>query len=190
MRAGRIMRGLGVGLAAAVAALAGYLACLHLGGNFHEVLAGELYRSAQVSGADIAVVRESRGVRSILNLRGAAPGEGWYDEEIASSADHGIIHADFAMSSSRAIGPEEAAQLIALMRDMPKPLLIHCRRGSDRTGLAVALYLAAISGADEEQAERQLSLRYGHFALPWLSDAWPMDESWERLEPVLGFADS
>ena len=54
----------------------------------------------------------------------------------------------------------------------------------------MSLYLAAISGADEETAEGQLSLWFGHFAVPALSDAWPMDQSWEQLEPGLGFVES
>ena len=190
MRAGRIGIALGLGLLAPAAALVGYLAFLHFSGNFHPVVAGEVYRSAQVSKDDIANYQATYGIRSILNLRGAAWGEAWYDEEIAASAALGLAHADFRMDASRELGPEDAARLIALMRVMPKPLLVHCRHGSDRTGLAMSLYLAAISGTDEATAEGQLSLWYGHFGLPVLSDAWPMDQSWERLEPGLGFGAS
>lgn len=189
MRAGRIIRRLGLGAVAAVAALVGYLGYLHLSGNFHEVVAGELYRSAQVTGEDIADYRARYGIRSILNLRGAS-NEVWYGDETAAADRLDIIHADFAMNASRQLSPVEAARLIDLMRTLPKPLLIHCRHGSDRTGLAVSLYLAAVRGATEAEAESQLSLRYGHFAVPILSDAWPMDESWEKLEQGLGFVES
>lgn len=190
MRAGRIIRWTGLGAVAAVAAVVGYLALLHARGNFHPVVAGEVYRSAQVTAADIAGYRAGYGIASILNLRGAAPGEAWYDEEIAASAALGVAHADFAMNASRELGPEEAARLIGLMRAMPKPLLVHCRHGSDRTGLAMSLYLAAIRGADEATAEGQLSLWFGHVGVPVLSDAWPMDTSWEKLEAGLGYGES
>lgn len=186
----RILRG-GLGVAtAAGAVLGGYLGFIALTGNFHPVVANEVYRSAQVSKADIAAYHETYGIRSILNLGGAAPGEAWYDEEIAASAALGVTHADFAMNASVQLSAAEAGQLIALMREMPKPLLVHCRHGSDRTGLAMSLYLAAISGADEATAEGQLSLWFGHFAVPVLSDAWPMDQSWERLEQGFGFGES
>jgi protein tyrosine/serine phosphatase len=186
----RILRGgLGIGTAAG-AGLCAYLGYLSLSGNFHPVLAGEVYRSAQVSKDDIADYQGTYGIRSILNLRGAAPGEAWYDEEVATSAALGLTHVDFAMNASVQLNEAEAGRLIAVMRGMPKPLLVHCRHGSDRTGLAMSLYLAAISGADEETAEGQLSLWFGHFAVPVLSDAWPMDESWERLEKGLGFVES
>ncbi len=181
--------GLGVATAA-LAALGGYLGYLALSGNFHPVISNEVYRSAQVSKDDISAYQSDYGIRSILNLRGAAPGEAWYDEEIAASAALGVAHVDFAMIASVELSEAQAVQLIALMREMPKPLLVHCRHGSDRTGLAMSLYLAAISGANEETAEGQLSLWFGHFAVPVLSDAWPMDQSWERLEPGLGFVES
>ena len=54
----------------------------------------------------------------------------------------------------------------------------------------MALYLAVIKGASESEAEGQLSLWFGHFSVPWLSDAWPMDQTWERMEPGLGFGTS
>jgi protein tyrosine/serine phosphatase len=183
----RLLRGgLGFGTVAG-AVLSAHLGFLALSGNFHPVVANEVYRSAQVSKDDIAAYQSTYGIRSILNLRGAAPGEAWYDEEVAASAALGVAHVDFAMNASVQLSNAEATQLIALMRDMPKPLLVHCRHGSDRTGLAMSLYLAAISGADEATAEGQLSLWFGHFAVPVLSDAWPMDESWERLEKGFGY---
>ena len=69
-----------------------------------------------------------------------------------------------------------------ILRDAPKPLLIHCRSGADRTGLASVIYQAVIKGMDEDRAESQLSLRFGHFSVPVLSQAWPMDQTWERIE--------
>lgn len=179
-----------LGAGTAIFALIGHLAYLHSTGNYHTVLADEVYRAAQVSAAQIAEHESQDGIRSILNLRGAFPGEAWYVEERSASAALGIVHADFRMSASAQISPDEAAALIALMREMPKPLLIHCRHGSDRTGLAAALYLAAIAGKAEAEAEGQLSLRYGHFAVPYLSDAYPMDETWERMEPILGYVET
>jgi protein tyrosine/serine phosphatase len=186
----RIIHRVALSVGAGVAALVGYLAYLHYSGNFHQVLAHELYRAAQISDADIRDYRSRYGIRSVLNLRGAAPGEPWYDEEIAATKALGLTHVDFPMNASKELGPADAARLIALMGALPKPLLVHCRHGADRTGLAVSLYLAAISGADEEAAEGQLSLWYGHFSVPYLSDAYPMDESWERLEAGLGFTES
>jgi protein tyrosine/serine phosphatase len=184
------MRRIGLVTAVAAVVLAVHLASLYVGRNFHVVVPGEVYRSAQVSARDVAAYQKAYGIRSVLNLRGAAPGQAWYDEEVAAAERLGIKHVDFAMNASVEMGPDKAAELVALMRDMPKPLLVHCRHGSDRTGLAMALYLATVHNVGEEEAEGQLSLWYGHFAIPYLSDAWPMDRSWDKMETALGFSAS
>jgi protein tyrosine/serine phosphatase len=75
------------------------------------------------------------------------------------------------------------------MKDAPKPLLIHCLSGADRTGLASALYLAAVSKTNEKVAEGQMSIFYGHIALS-ISRAFAMDRTFEKLEPLLGFRES
>lgn len=165
-----------------------YLGTLQLVGNFHTVIPGTLYRAAQITPERLSDYKTQYGVRTIINLRGATPGSAWYDAELKASYELGISHLDFRMSASRLLSRQRAAELIALMRSAPKPLLIHCRAGADRTGLASALYLAAIAGAQEEAAERQLSVRFGHIGIPYLSAAYPMDESWEDFEPWLGFA--
>lgn len=177
-------------LFAAVMALIGYLAVLHYNGNFHTVIAGELYRSGQPTGGQLEKYAKEAGLQSVLNLRGASPGSDWYDAEVAQSEKLGLAHADFALSASRQVTHQEAIDLIALMRALPKPLLIHCKHGSDRTGLLAALYLAAIAGEDADTAAGQLSLYFGHFAVPYLSAAYPMDESWDRLEGDLKFAEN
>jgi len=71
------------------------------------------------------------------------------------------------------------------MKGAQKPILIHCREGADRTGLASALYLAAIKKAGEAVAEGQLSIRYGHISLPFIPE-YAMDRAFETLEPSLG----
>ncbi len=167
-----------------------FLTALHADGNVHTVIPQELLRAGQPDAVRLRDIARRECLASVLNLRGPAPGAEWHDTEIAVSGQLGMVHADFPMSASREIGQHEAVRLVALMREMPKPLLIHCRHGSDRTGLAVALNLAAIAGMGEEAAEAALSIRYGHFAVPYLSEAWPMDASFEKLEPWLGVHDS
>ncbi|WP_164825347.1 hypothetical protein [Sinorhizobium meliloti] len=47
------------------------------------------------------------------------------------------------------------------------------------------LYIQQIAGTDEEISERQLSVRYGHIGIPYISAAFAMVESWEILEEAL-----
>ncbi|MCK0197037.1 dual specificity protein phosphatase family protein [Ancylobacter sp. 6x-1] len=175
-------------LLGAVLGIGAFLGIEQLVGNFHTVVPGELYRSAQVDAADIARIKQKYGIATIINLRGYS-GRPWHAEEVAASAALGINHIDIPLSAGRELTDEQAQHLIAVMRDAPKPILVHCRGGSDRSGIASALYLAAVAGRGEDAAEGQLSIWYGHFSLPYFP-AWAMDETFERLEPWLGFPDS
>jgi protein tyrosine/serine phosphatase len=177
-------------LLVATLGLGGYVGYLQLSGNVHSVVAGEIYRSAQPSTAQLTAYASRYGLRTIVNLRGANSGRPWYDREVAASAHLGVAHVDFRMSASRELTQAEAERLLAILNAADKPLLIHCQSGADRSGLAAALYLAAIARHGEAAAEGQLSIRYGHIGLPHVSSAYAMDRTWETLEPWLGLAGS
>ncbi|MBB5700321.1 protein tyrosine/serine phosphatase [Ochrobactrum daejeonense] len=179
----------GLGLVIGAGFMGGYLYTLQYKGNVHTVLDGQVYRSNQPDPARIANLQKLYGIRTIINLRGPEPGEKWYDEEIAAAETLGIRHADFEMSARRQLSPEEARQLIALMAKAEKPVLIHCKSGSDRTGLAAALYVAAIAKGSESKAERQMSIAYGHFGFP-LSPTYAMERTFEAIEAELGYTGS
>lgn len=175
-----------IAVAVAGGAWAGWLS---LAGNTHTVVDGELYRSGQMSAAVLSDFIEGHDIRTVVNLEGAHPGRAWYDAERRAVEAGGARLLDFAWSAGREVSPAEVRDFLAAMQDAPKPLLIHCRAGADRTGLAVALYLAGLKGANEETAEAQLSFRYGHVGLPFTA-AWPMDRTFEREEAGLGFTGS
>ncbi|WP_119943386.1 dual specificity protein phosphatase family protein [Neorhizobium sp. NCHU2750] len=168
--------------------LGGYLGYLQLSGNFHTVIAGELYRSAQPSPQQIAEYARQYGIRTIVNLRGEAEDSRWYDDEVAAAGKLGIKHIDFAMLASRQLTAAQADELVAILRDAPKPILIHCRSGADRTGLVSVIYSQQIAGIPTHQAEKQLSIFFGHIGLPVISATYAMDETWEMLERHYGLS--
>ncbi|MNL27860.1 hypothetical protein D3C87_1494800 [compost metagenome] len=86
------------------------------------------------------------------------------------------------MSARHELDMTKVNQLVAIMRDAPKPILIHCKSGADRTGLATALYLGRVAYLGEKAAESQLSVRYGHIGIPYLSETYAMDQTWENVE--------
>lgn len=183
------LRLIGVVLGVGLISILTYAGTLAATGNFHTVAPGEVYRSAQPSAAAITDYQRDHGVRTIINLRGENQGAAWYDTEVATARRLGIQHIDFKMSARRGITKEEAWRLIQVMEQAPKPLLIHCESGADRSGLASALYLAAIKRSGEEVAEQQLSIRYGHIALP-SARGWGMTVTFEDMEPSLGYVES
>lgn len=133
--------------------------------NVHVVAGGEVVRAAQLTGGALEATISSFGVRSALNLRGARPGADWYDGELEASAKHGVEHHDFELSAHREVPVAQAAELVALMRRLPKPLLIHCQAGADRSGLASALYRYAVLGHSSSDAASELSVLYGHIPI-------------------------
>lgn len=177
----KAMKWIGSAALAAGLSLGVYLGVMQLSGNVHTVIAGELYRSGQLSGEMIESLNKSYGIRTILNLRGSNPDKDWYRDEIEATSRLGINHIDFPMSSRELLDDERAKEIIALMRAAPKPLLIHCMGGADRSGLISALYLRYIADRPHVVAEGQLSLYFGHFAVPVLSKAYAMDVTWDNL---------
>lgn len=165
-----------------------YFAALQISGNFHEVIPGQLYRSNQPTGDELTRYVMAHGIKTVINLRGENDKSSWYTNEMAAVDKLGVKHIDFGMSARRTLKLQRVAQLIQIMRDAPKPILIHCRSGADRTGLASAIYVNRVAGMDEEKAEGQLSFRFGHVAIPYLSSAYAMDETWENIEkdPFIG----
>jgi len=165
-----------VALGTTGASIASYWALTQYEGNFHVVAEGALYRSAQLTKVELEKVVRDHGIRSILNLRGAHPGDPWYDDELAASEKLGVAHYDYALSSKRIVTGEQITEILAILGSAPKPLLVHCRSGADRAGLVSALYLFAGQGKAADEADRELSLAYGHF--PYLmSKTRAMDDS-------------
>lgn len=179
----------GASLVGVVATAIAYFVALWLTGNFHTVVAGEVYRSGQLTPSQLEKFAREYGIKTIVNLRGANAGRPWYDAELAESRRLGIAHLDFRMSARQKVSIEQGGALIALLKSAQRPVLIHCNGGADRSGLASALYLAAIANAGEIAAEKQLSIRFGHVSLPFIPE-YAMDRSWERMEPSLGFPKS
>jgi undecaprenyl-diphosphatase len=159
--------------------LAGWGYYVVISGNFATVEKGVLYRSAQPDKEDIERYAKLYTIHSILNLRGEDTDE-WYKEEIQTSKALGIAHYDLSLSAYREPSEEDINTLINILKTAPKPLLIHCYGGADRTGLAVALYEYAIKKEMASQAKKNLSAFHGH--LPFFnSNTLAMDKAFDRF---------
>ena len=157
-----------------------YAGVLKVTGNIDTVEDDAVYRSGQLSGERLAQLIADRHLRTVINLRGSHPGARWYDDEVKASADANVLHIDLPMSATREPDPALLGQLIDALQTAPKPFLIHCESGSDRTGLASALYRLLALGQPPEVAARQLSFNWGHF--PWLgSPTIAMDRTFDKV---------
>lgn len=123
----------------------------------------DLYRSAHPAGYVLRRFKAAGG-KSILSLRGDAQNTPNSYERILSID----LNLDLRFIRMRSIELPPRDTLIALidaLKDMPKPLLVHCKSGADRTGLAVTIYRHVIKGEPLQEARKALSLRYAHVAI-------------------------
>lgn len=160
-RRSRRLARLAVGLAViAAAALATFHRPIFLG-NVGEVAPGRVYRCSQPRG-NLDGLLDSLRPRSILNLRGGSYADDWYLAEVQASDRLGIDFYDFPMEATRRPSRAELLTLIDLIGRCRYPLLIHCKSGADRTGLASALALMLLEGRPPGQAREQFSISFGH----------------------------
>ena len=135
-------------------------------GNVHTVERDTLYRSATLHPDALRRVVDTYSIRTVLNLRGAEPGERWYREESACLNTAGVHLIDFPMVDYLEPSDQQLSDLRGIFTAASRPLLVHCRVGADRTGLVCALFELWIMRKPADTARRQLSWRYGH--VPWL----------------------
>jgi protein tyrosine/serine phosphatase len=105
-------------------------------GNCYRVTS-ELYRCEQPDPKDIATL-QAIGIRSILNLRR-------YTTDAAA-----LTRAGFTLLVQRMdaddLTLDDLVAGVRRIRDAPKPVLLHCWHGSDRTGAVVAAYRIVYQG--------------------------------------------
>jgi protein tyrosine phosphatase (PTP) superfamily phosphohydrolase (DUF442 family) len=136
-----------------------------LGSNAHVVLPDRVYRSAQPSASDLERQVRDHGIRTVVNLRGCSFPLPWYMEESRATAALDIAQEDVCFSAGRLPSPSELRRFVEVLDHAEYPLLLHCRRGADRTGMAAAIVLLLQTDQSFSEARRQLGLRYGHLAL-------------------------
>lgn len=174
---------------AALLLIALYVGFVFLSGNFHTVIAGRLYRSAQPSPGQIAAWRERYGIKTIVNLRGAHPDKDWYKREQEAARQAGIELVDYQLSAKREVTSVQLEDLLDVLTTAKPPILIHCLDGADRSGFASAVYIAGVAQGSELLAESQLTPMFGHIPL-WFIPYTAMDRSFEMAEPRLGLPNS
>lgn len=155
------MKKLGIGLGFVFGVLlflvGAYLACLRLTGNVHPVIADQVYRSEQLGAKHLQQVIQTNQIKTIIDL---APIDTLQNEEHIAHIDH-LTYIYFPLQSMGITPARQLKQLTYYLQTAKRPLLIHCKAGADRTGLASAMVLI-LENAPIETAMKQVNLiRYG-----------------------------
>lgn len=159
---------------------AGYYLYMEEQGNFHPIIPGEAYRSAQLDRDELEYYIKKYNIKSIVNLRGKNPDAPWYIEELEVSTEQNVKHYDIALSASCEPTDEEVRQLMEIFKSAPRPILIHCQGGADRSGLAAAMWKVMVDKEPKSEAGKQLSVLYGHIPM---GKKKAMDHFFENWKP-------
>jgi len=167
--------------------LAGPLRLLVFESNLHTVIAGQIYRSAQPSQADIDRWVPELGLRSIVNLRGAkgTADRRWLADEREAAHRNGIEHVSLRMSAGDIPPAQTLRELVHILDTAPRPLLFHCLAGAERSALASAVAVL-LNGGDLAAAHAEFALDKGFVYLvnPRLPRVLDEYEQWLAGQPT------
>lgn len=114
----------------------------------------ELYRSGQPTAEGFSQL-QALGVRSVLNLRE-------YHSDTKRAAHTKLQLLAHPMAAGE-VTEQDIETCLRMISQAPKPLLVHCWHGSDRTGIIVAAWRIVFEGYSVQAAEAEFrDDRFGH----------------------------
>lgn len=145
--------------------LAFRLAYIFALGNFYEVVPHLIYRCSQLSGSRLESVIRENGIKTVVNLRGCCDSFAWYNKQCLAINRCDISQEDLSFSAGRLPSTKTIRMLLDVIENGEKPMIFHCHKGIDRTGMAVVMSMLLLTDTPLEDALKQLSPYYGHLAV-------------------------
>lgn len=127
-----------------------------------EIDPGNFYRSGQLKIADLDRLVSKKGIRTIINLRGVHPGEKWFDDEFNYTESKQINFHSLDFELKQLPHRRSLLLLLDILKNAPRPILIHCDNGVERTGEVAAIYEMVIKGKSKAEAMKMLSSKYSY----------------------------
>ena len=138
-----------LGLIGACTALALYVK-LSINCNFNTVVPNQVYRSAHPSIQKLSQWKKKYGIKTVINLRGS--GFKGYEEYSKAVKGLGLNLITLRFSAKRPPPTPVLHQLIDALSNSNKPILLHCRSGIDRAGMASTLAQMSIGNESYDDA--------------------------------------
>jgi protein tyrosine/serine phosphatase len=129
--------------------------------NRHRI-SKDAWRSAQPAPHHVGWLA-SRGIKTIVNLRGGEQTYGTRWLEQRACARYGVNLVELKLKSRAAPSRAVFQSIRKLLENVEYPILVHCKSGADRAGLMSVMIRHVRDGVPIKDAKDQLSLRYGHF---------------------------
>lgn len=121
---------------------------------------GVLYRCGQPDADDLARIHEKYKFRTVVALRAGIDNpkrNAWAGPEQAFCRENDIKFVSLPSNTKHPPTPEQFQTFVDLFGDPQRqPVLVHCKRGQQRTGIFCAAYRMAREGWSQEQAMQEL----------------------------------
>jgi len=118
--------------------------------NFHQVNE-HVFRGAEPSTLGLQELG-ALGIKRVIDLREHGPSTAFEEEQLKKL---GISYINIPFRQFSAPSNGEIQAVLKLLTTGEVPTFIHCRRGKDRTGTAIACYRIQHDGWDNERALRE-----------------------------------
>lgn len=123
---------------------------------------GNMFRCSQPSPKQLKTFKNKYNFKTIINLRGEN-GLSAYSLEKKACSSLNLDLVNFRAYSRNPPEFHEILQLIELFNNIEYPALMHCKSGSDRTGVVAALYrILHLKESVEKAFKKELHWKYGH----------------------------
>lgn len=117
----------------------------------------DIYRSEQPTRQGFEEIRD-KGIKTIIDLR-----FGHSDAALIEGLDLVLIHVGMTAWD---FSEDDILRALKAIESAPKPVLIHCQYGSDRTGVVMAMYRIVYLNWPKEEALAEM--KEGGFGFHWI----------------------
>jgi hypothetical protein len=106
--------------------------------NLHVVVPGQIYRCARLSPAALDRLIRREGLRSVITFSGESNRHLWIAGQKTYCQTRGVSYRIVSLRDDRLPPREQVQQLLALLEQCPKPIVVQGYRGLDHCGFASA----------------------------------------------------
>lgn len=135
------------------------------GNNLHEEIPGQFYRSARLSDVELADLIQSKGLRTVITCTAGGDRHPWYLSQKRVCQSRRVELRPIDLRADRLPTRETLSELIDVLEDSSRPILVQSNRGLDPNGFAAAVALL-LEGVPPAEALGQFGTRHGQFGGP------------------------
>lgn len=145
-----------------VSGVIAYTSIFRISKNFYEIDPGKYYRSAQLTKFELEDAIKRYGIKTVISVRGY-PQPILNDEPEAETLERlGVGFQKYDLTTDYFPSKADIVSIIKALKNAPRPILVHCRTGADRTGMISAIYQIEEMKRPKQEALDQLSFKYWH----------------------------